>query len=232
MNINLKENNSEKALLLSEKDFTQEELLSILSGDNILEKQIALIKINILNNKKEAEILLSNLTGQDTRIRENTAYKIHDLFQSKYNAHFQHDEFINIFVNGVLDVNPSVCRAIIDSIQYIENKQLFFDILLNKIDLIMENLPKYGNKTHDISKKLFNLYWALEALSELKEIYQNNFEKIKKLLLNTYDFSEYTIREKVAKILNITNFNDDELKNLKQKLINDENFYVRNCFTN
>lgn len=232
MKINLKENNTDKALLLSQKDFTQEELLTILKGDDILEKQIALIKLNCLNSKDEAEILLSNLTGQDTRIRENTAFKIMDLFKTEHNSYLQNDVFIKIYVNGVLDVNPSVCRGIINSIKYIDNKQLFFDTLLDKINLIMENLPKYGNKTHEISKKLFNLYWALEALAELKDIYENNFDKIKNLLTDTYDFSEYTIREKVAKILNICDFKDAQLDELKHKLKNDENFYVRNCFTN
>ena len=82
-----------------------------------------------------------------------------------------------------------------------------------------------NRKNHAKNKKLFNLYWCLEALSET---YKNNVEfdeKIIKIANKTVNFLDYTIREKTAKIL----IKLQEVPcELLQKLKSDENFYVKN----
>ena len=69
----------------------------------------------------------------------------------------------------------------------------------------------------------FKLYWCLEALAE--NFNQSfNQENLVKILAENAECVDYTIREKVAKIL-VKMQNPPE--ELYQKMKNDENYYVK-----
>ena len=86
----------------------------------------------------------------------------------------------------------------------------------------IKEVPK--NKSYLANKKNFSLYWYLEAVYVLAEG-QNLDEDYIKILDICSRSDEYTIREKCAKI--VSKFkNHSELKDILQRLQNDENFYV------
>ena len=85
----------------------------------------------------------------------------------------------------------------------------------------MKTLKKYV-----INKQLFKLYWSLEAL----KLFSNDIsvERLLSILERAAEEKEYTIREKVAQIL--VQLNDSKYEALKSKLVNDENYYVKQVF--
>ena len=62
--------NFNQALNLFEKTLTHQELLSLLTNGNILQKQISALRLDYVQNQQEAITLAKNLTGQDGKIRE------------------------------------------------------------------------------------------------------------------------------------------------------------------
>ena len=68
--------NFEQALEMVEQDFTHEELIRMLMNGNIPQKQIAALMLDYLSDETEANVLLSNLTGCDGKIREAVALRI------------------------------------------------------------------------------------------------------------------------------------------------------------
>lgn len=219
------------ALEMSEKQLKYEEIIEYLSCDNIAMKQIAALELNELKTKDDAFILCKNLVGQDGKIREVVALKINELIKT-YTDLFLDEKIFDIFLEGVIDVNANVCREIIESVCFLRNKKpefctYFCPKLLDKIDLTFSEIEKFNFRTKKfvISKKIFNLYWALEVIGEFWEHIE--FEKLKQILLKTGEMEDYTIREKTAKILSMNSFDDTDLNNLAQKLKQDENYYVR-----
>ena len=71
--------NFNEAYKLCKQDFSHDELLNMLLNGNIPRKQIAALKFDYVNDEKDAEALLSNLTGCDGKIRETVAHKINCL---------------------------------------------------------------------------------------------------------------------------------------------------------
>ena len=61
---------------------------------------------------------------------------------------------------------------------------------------------------------------------DLKKESLKKEDKTKNSLNKTKDIDEYTIREKTAKILSL-NFDDPDLNQIRNKLKNDKNYYVR-----
>ena len=82
---------------------------------------------------------------------------------------------------------------------------------------------------YKINKQIFKIYWCLEALIYFYEFAKD--EDLEKVLINCANLPEYTVREKCAKFLTKINLTPS-LKELKTKLENDENYYVRNIFSN
>lgn len=74
---------------------------------------------------------------------------------------------------------------------------------------------------HEIIKKTFKLYWYLETLAEFAKEVENN-EKFVKIIEKTYNHEDYTIREKISKILSKVN----GFAEYKEMLKNDTNPYV------
>ena len=73
--------NFNKALTLCSESYTKEQLLCFLKDGNLPEKQFAALEINSIDSQEEADILMSNLTGCDGKIREAVALKIFQLMQ-------------------------------------------------------------------------------------------------------------------------------------------------------
>ena len=131
-------------------------------------------------------------------------------------------------VQAILDVNPNVARNIIEFLKI--TKLNIKEEIYTAVEFIMTEIEKNSRpkkwrsqKNHILTKKYFNLYWLLEAISEgFEEISGDEF--LIKILEENSDNYDYTIREKVAKILT-------RMKNpppeLLQKMQNDDNYYVK-----
>ena len=141
-------------------------------------------------------------------------------------------DYPEIFAKATIDINGNICRLIIDSIEILKNDASFCEKYLSQILAFISETFKeldkfiFREKKYVINKQLFKLYWCLEALKFfVDKISYNDLYKI--LLLSSLE-KEYTIREKVAQILVLTQ--DTIFDTLKQELKNDENYYVREVF--
>lgn len=227
----------EKALEIIQKPYEKNEILSLLENGDEFEKPVAIMSLESLCNKKEADLLINNLTGCDGRIREASALKISEFLKNSEIAPYFFDErSLETILNGIMDINPNVGRALIDGIKECQPLQkLILPKLIDRILNIIEKLKALSDtpyadnklkntKNHAKNKIVFNLYWALEALYYTDF---NNFtqEKLLDILNFTSGYIDYTIREKTAKILSKMN---EQPSDLLQKLKNDKNFYVKN----
>jgi|MucameStandDraft_1065616.scaffolds.fasta_scaffold07548_7 hypothetical protein len=227
----------ERALEIIQKPYEKNEILSLLENGDEFEKPVAIMALENLCNKNEADLLINNLTGCDGRIREASALKISEFLKNSEIAPYFFDErSLETILNGIMDINPNVGRALIDGIKECQPLQkLILPKLIDRILNIIEKLKALSDtpyadnklkntKNHAKNKIVFNLYWALEALYYTDF---NNFtqEKLLDILNFTSGYIDYTIREKTAKILSKMN---EQPSDLLQKLKNDKNFYVKN----
>lgn len=220
--------NYDKACEIVSQDFSHFELIEMLKNGNVLEKQIAVLKLDSILSNEEGKILINNLTGCDGKIREAVAWKISELlYENKTYKQFLC--YPEIFADATIDINANICRKIIDSAQIMIANNKFKKIYINKIlkfiNEAFSELDKiiYKDKKYTINKQLFKLYWSLEALKLfVNDIDENTlFEIIERAIKE----KEYTIREKIAQILNqVSNSN---FHSTKSKLSKDKNYYVR-----
>ena len=61
--------NFNKALELIQQDFTHTEIIQMLQNGNIVEKQLAALRLDTIISKEDADILNSNLTCEYGKIR-------------------------------------------------------------------------------------------------------------------------------------------------------------------
>lgn len=230
MNTSLDEN-FDLACELSEKEFTHQELLKMLEVGNIAERQIAALKFDKVENDVDALALMNNLTGCDGKIREAVALRINQLLTSNIEAR----AFFNyplVFADATIDINANICRLVVDSAKLLKADAEFSKIYLERIleftQQAFEELDKFifRDKKYVINKQLFKLYWCLETLQNYYMEIDNT--KLKQILEQGAAQSEYTIREKVAQIVRLAGGFED----LKNKLEQDENYYVRAIFNN
>lgn len=230
MNTSLDEN-FDLACELSEKEFTHKELLKMLEVGNIAERQIAALKFDKVENDVDALALMNNLTGCDGKIREAVALRINQLLTSNIEAR----AFFNyplVFADATIDINANICRLVVDSAKLLKADAEFSKIYLERIleftQQAFEELDKFifRDKKYVINKQLFKLYWCLETLQNYYMEIDN--AKLKQILKQGAAQSEYTIREKVAQIVRLAGGFED----LKNKLEQDENYYVRAIFNN
>lgn len=216
----------EKTYELLQKDFSRNDILAAIKSDDDTVKQVALFKLETIENSDEAESLVSVLTGQSGPVREICSFKINEfLSNSDYRDFFDSEKITEQLLNALNDIIPSVARNIINVIHFIPDKENFLDKLMKRIidiDLSEENSVTLSN--HEISKNTFKLYWYMEALSELLTDETLNYDEnsMNEILKKSYNFEDYTIREKAAKLISrISGF--DEYRNC---LKNDTNPYV------
>jgi hypothetical protein len=206
-------------------EYKREEIFSVLSGENEDIKPFALVYLDSINTQEEFDLFIFHLTNHDGRIREIVSSKFVELMPVEFCLMKNHKKTI---VQGILDVNPNVARNIIEFLKV--SKLNIKEEIYTAVEFIMGEIEKNSRpkkwrsqKNHILTKKYFNLYWLLEAISEgFEEIPTDEF--LIKILEENSDNYDYTIREKVAKIL-------VRMKNppqeLLQKMQNDDNYYVK-----
>lgn len=228
MNTSLDEN-FDLACELSEKDFTHEELLQMLNNGNIAERQIAALKFDKVEKDVDALALMNNLTGCDGKIREAIALRINQIITSDSNSR-EYFNFPLVFADATIDINANICRLVVDSAKLLKTDEDFTKIYVQRILKFTEEafdaLDKFilRDKKYVINKQLFKLYWCLETLQNFYMDVDKN--KLEEILTKGAEQNEYTIREKVAQIVQISG----KFASLKEKLQFDDNYYVRAVF--
>lgn len=233
LNTNLEKNTDEDfelACELSDKSFSHSELIEMLKDGNVPQKQYAALNLDSINNSKEGEILVRNLTGCDGKIREAVALKINQMLTSdSFSISPYIYPFPEIFADASIDINANICRLVIDSVMILKNNSDFKEKYLKKILLFINEafteMDKFifRDKKYVINKQLFKLYWCLEGLKLFVNDIPSN--RLFEILEKTSQVKEYTIREKTAQILALTD--NTIFMPLINNLKKDENYYVK-----
>ena len=222
--------NFELALEMANQKFSHDELIDLLSNGNIPQKQIAALSLDCVNDENEANVLISNLTGCDGKIREAVALKIKFLLQEFPTIYTLFNQ-ADIFADATIDINGNICRLVLDSVEILKQDRQFAKIYLAKIfSFVHDAFEKldsfiFRDKKYVINKQIFKLYWCLEALKLF--VQEMSLEELLPILEKAMQIQEYTIREKVAQIVN--SLDKMELQDIKNRLQNDDNYYVRNA---
>jgi hypothetical protein len=224
--------NFKQALNLFERDYTHFELIELLKNGNIVQKQVAALRLEKVLSCEEAQVLLDNLTGQDGKIREAVSLKIKEfLSDDSLRVFFNCAKNYQVLLAAVIDINGNICRNIISALANLKSDKAFCEVFCNAlVELSLELLEKISkfdiqDGKYTINKEVFKLYWCLEAVFVFVD--KIRFEDLKTILLKSKNVHEYTIREKVAKILSL-GFDDFQLMKAQKELQSDENYYVRN----
>ncbi len=208
-----------------------EELILMLKSGNIVQKQLAALKLDKISDEVEAQILIDNLTGQDGKVREAVSLKILEFMQKAELAKlFRVYLNYEIFLAAIIDINGNICRNIISALSNLKNDmefcKLFTAELLSRTEKIANIIKDFDFQEgkYKVNKEVFKLYWYLETIFVFAEF--ADIEKLKTILNITKSINEYTIREKTAKILTL-DFPDETLSEIREVLKNDTNYYVR-----
>lgn len=220
-----------QAVNLYEKEHSHSELVEMLKNGNIPQKQIAALKLDMINSTREAQILVSNLTGQDGKIREAVSLRLDEFMSDeKYLPFFKSCDNYKIFLDAITDINGNICRNIISAISNLHTDDEFCDIFCKSLVELTLNLISIVEKfdfqdgKYKVNKEAFKLYWCLETIYYFWD--KIELADLKEIIFRAKNIGEYTIREKVAKILT-QNINDIELLKVKEELKQDSNYYVR-----
>ena len=223
--------NFTQALNLYEQEYSHEELVEFLASGNIVQKQIAALQLDTVKSTEDAKILLSNLTGQDGKIREAVSLRLKEFMSDKQLiGYFDGISNCQIFLDSIIDINANICRNVISAISNLKNNTEFCKMFCSGLSKMTKNYLDIVEKfnfqegKYKVNKEVFKLYWCLETIYEFYD--KINFEELKDIIKRAKSIQEYTIREKAAKILS-RNFEDPELEKIRQELKNDNNYYVR-----
>ena len=223
--------NFKQALNLCENNYSHSELLEFLQSGNIVQKQLSALKLKTINSQNEAQILVSNLVGQDGKIREAVSLRLNEFMSNpKTLEYFESPENYQIFLAAIIDINGNICRNVIGAISHLKNNENFCNQFCQELVILTKDLlgkiekDDFFEGKYKVNKEVFKLYWCLETIYVFWD--KIKFEDLKEIILRTKDIQEYTIREKAAKILT-RNFSDPELLKAKEALKNDSNYYVR-----
>lgn len=223
--------NFTNALNFYQTDYTHDELIEMLKNGNIVQKQISALKLETIKSSDDAQALLSNLTGQDGKIREAVSLRLSEFMSDEtYLKYFEPSKNAQVFLDAVIDINGNICRNVINALSNLKNDEKFCNIFCRKLaDLTFELLDivekfDFQDGKYKVNKEAFKLYWCLETIF----IFWNkmDFTALKEIIKRGSNVGEYTIREKCAKILT-HNFEDTDLINIREKLKHDSNYYVR-----
>lgn len=223
--------NFKQALNLCENNYSHSELLEFLQSGNIVQKQLSALKLKTINSQNEAQILVSNLVGQDGKIREAVSLRLNEFMSNpKTLEYFESPENYQIFLAAIIDINGNICRNVIGAISHLKNNKNFCNQFCQELVILTKDLlgkiekDDFFEGKYKVNKEVFKLYWCLETIYVFWD--KIKFEDLKEIILRTKDIQEYTIREKAAKILT-RSFSDPELLKAKEALKNDSNYYVR-----
>lgn len=223
--------NFDEACKLSEKSFSHDELIDFLKNGNIPQKQMAALVFDHIKNITDAQVLLSNLTGVDGKIREAAALSINRIISEDENSkNIMSQISAETLADASIDINANICRLAVDSAVLLKENNNFSQKYTNKIIKFsqdaLDKIDKFifRDKKYVINKQIFKLYWCLEALNYFWEY--AHYEILKEILNKSSDQKEYTVREKVAQIV----YTSKKFPDLYKKLSEDENYYVKNIF--
>lgn len=221
-------NSAEQAYSYCIENKEHEEIIELLNSQDELKKQAAILNIKEIKSYAEASIFIMNLTGQSSLIREITAIKLNEFVKNdKYRLFFQQGNILEKLAMAIIDVNPTVCRNVIEILVKIDNKKYLVKEISKKFFEAYEEVKNYKNyKSYEANKKIFKLYWYLESIYILLGDFIKD-ENLNKILKIASEFKDYTIREKAAKIIAQISDCSDEIKIYKNMLQTDENLYVR-----
>ena len=212
---------------------TDEQLFEFLDGDDDVLKQIAVLKLEKVSSSDEVDKILNTLTDHPSETREYCSFLVNRLLKNKeFRQYFSSEKAFSNIERAVFDVNPKVCRKVIEVLPYfVQLDELYPTMIKNCFDLIELLQEKNKEKNYLYNKKSFHLYWHVFALGyTLKEdLFQKYENDLINLLNALLEFKEYTLREKGAYLVKeLMKFsNDERLKSLLDTYTNDENFYVK-----
>lgn len=221
----------EEACKMSEKNFSHDEIMQMLKSGNIAQKQIAALKTDYIKNNEEAQILLSNLTGCDGKIREAVALTLNRILDGGQTRAIFAPISSNILAEAAIDINANICRLAIECAVklkgYEDFKKNYTKRILEILNTAFDEMDKFifRDKKYVINKQVFKIYWCLESLNYFYDAVDSCI--IEEILEKSSKQKEYTIREKAAQIV----FTSNMFPKLRQILSNDENYYVRNIFS-
>lgn len=221
-----------QALNLFDKNYSHDKIIELLKSGSVIERQFAALNLESVNSDLEAEILMSNIAGVDGKIREAAALKISELTQ-KTPEFFKQKKLFEKFSQATIDIDGNVCRLAIISADNLKEdddfSKFYANELLNIINNALAEISKFTfrDKKYKINKQIFKIYWCLEGLMQFYE-YANELI-LKETIKSCAQLSEYTIREKCAKLIKIMPTNK-EFEVLKTEFAKDENYYVRTIF--
>ena len=222
------EENFNKALNLCEAELSHVGLIELLRAGDVAERQFAALSLDGVETQEEAEILISNLTGCDGKIREAVGSRLDEFLRGETAKFFL--PYYEIFADATIDINANISRFVIDAIRvFINNDEFgtkYANILMRFLEEAFEEISKikFRDKKYVLNKQLFKMYWALEGLKNFF-VYVDE-QQLYSVLKQVLDRPEYTIREKAAEIL--VKFRDNaSFVGLLQEVSQDENFYVR-----
>ena len=228
---NLKTNldeNFEEAYNLCDKEFSHQDLLSMLYKGNLVQKQIAALKFDYVNDSNDANALVSNLTGCDGKIREAAALTINKFINTKPETRIFFAEIgADTFADASIDINGNICNYTVDSADKLKEFENFSTYYIKKIIQISKNtldeIDKFifRDKKYVINKQIFKLYWCLKTIKNYFDYM--DYADLKEILERSSKQKEYTIREAVAHIIK----NKEEFNHIKEKLEQDDNYYVK-----
>lgn len=228
--INNIEKEIEKAVELCKKEYSRDDIWRILrissaeSPEINIEKQICILKLDSVLSQSEAELLVFHQTNHHGLIREATAQKINEFMKdSEQVKYFQTETILDSLLKAVNDINPNICRLIIEILPKIENKKYILDKLYQRFEFVFEELEKL-KRSNWYTKKLFNLYWCLESLAVLKAPID---ERLEGVLKRSVLIRDYTIREKTAMVIHYLSGTSPSVCEIKALLKQDENYYVK-----
>ena len=219
------------ALELLSTPLSHSELIKLLKTGNIAQRQAAALRLDTLQSEEEANVLISNLTGQDGKIREAVSLKIKEFMSTpQLLVYFENTSSYDIFLDAIIDINANICRNIIEAVSNLKNNPEFSKYFCENLadrTLTLLGIIKdfdFQDGKYKVNKEVFKLYWCLETIYNFAD--RMDFQTLKQILLRSKNIQEYTIREKTAKILS-KGFDDTELHSARQELKNDRNYYVR-----
>ena len=208
-----------------ESDLSQDELYDRLKHGTIAEKQLSCVRIESCGNAEQAEILMNNLTGIDGKVRETVSFKLKTFVAARPEL-FLRQDFYDIFLDAIIDINGNICRNIICALEPLTSDSTFCEYFIENViqralavTSTIENF-EYKDRKYVTNKEVFKLYWYLETLGIFSEI---PAEELFPLLERTSKIEEYTIREKTARLLSKL---PPEMAEMLDGLNFDNNFYV------
>lgn len=225
-------NEIENASELCKKHYTNEEILNVLDVSSKrhpeidVEKQICILKMTEIAAQSEANALVAHLTGHEGLVREAAAIKVNEFMKNpKYVGFFQRQKIADEFLWALTDVNPNVCRPITEVLPLLTEKEHFKNLLYYNTGVLMEEITNLKRKnSHKYTKKIFTLYWFLEAFAKVAPEVDDRLDALIEAVVKVKD---YTIREKLSNLINVLTDTSEAVEAAKAKLKRDCNYYVK-----